>query len=383
LDDARYCLALAQSAAAAGATVVNHVKVIDFQKDTNGLLVAAQVLEEVQNKQFAVKARYFLNCTGPFSDTIRLMANPALSRRIRHSKGVHLTLPGSLWNSLDALLIPQTKDGRVVFAIPFEGQLILGTTDTAFNVDDAEPVLESTEVAFLLETLQPYLDQAIQPHQITAGFGGVRPLVVATPKEPNTAPSETKSLLRDHIVEHDHVSGLFSLLGGKWTTYRLMAKDAIDAVFRQQKRLAPCSTDHHALVGASGFHQHLWRELAMAAHLPENVARHLASKYGGNAFQIIQILKEDPTLSQVVHPNWPFIEAEICYSVRAEMTCTLRDLMARRWRLEVLDWQAALAVAPLVASRMAKELSWDPTTTQKALNEYQNQLQFWIEQSQK
>ncbi|HEV7379729.1 MAG TPA: FAD-dependent oxidoreductase, partial [Dyadobacter sp.] len=213
LDDARYCLALAQSAAEAGAVVANYIEVKGFDKSEQGKLKAVQVLDRRSGKSLSIRTKLVLNCTGPFSDHIRLMGNPALPERLRPSKGVHAVLPYNTLNSDFAMLIPKTSDGRVVFAIPFEGAMILGTTDTECDSLDQEPVLNVVEKQYLADTLNPYLENKIDISQLTAGFGGLRPLLSAETSK------STKSLLRDHEVEIDTVSGLVSLLGGKWTTY--------------------------------------------------------------------------------------------------------------------------------------------------------------------
>ena len=230
LDDARYALALVQSAALAGATVANHLEVIEFQKNTHKKLQSVSLRDELDRAVFTLQARQFLNCTGPYADSIRQLANPQLSPRIRPSKGVHVVLPANILRGEDAMLIPKTPDGRMVFVVPFEGQLLLGTTDQDHPDLEQEAVLEAVEADFLLTTLQPFVKEKLNRQLVKAGFGGLRPLVIA----PSGAGAgqrvkATRRMLRDHEVEYDPASGLLSLLGGKWTTYRLMARDAVDA----------------------------------------------------------------------------------------------------------------------------------------------------------
>ena len=367
LDDARYCLAIAQSAAEAGAVVVNHVEITGFEKSGRGQLRAAYFRDHLQpdalqtkenqsaipNPQSAIQARVFLNCTGPFADKVRLMANPDMPSRMRPSKGVHLLLPLTVTGSPEtALLIPKTRDGRVVFAIPFQGELLLGTTDQDYPNPEQEPVLEAGEVDFLLETLQPYVSQSLHKHLVKAGFGGLRPLIAASREH-------TKGLVRDHEVEYDPVSGLFSLLGGKWTTYRLMARDAVDAVGRILNVLNPCSTSDHLLAGAENYEAGYWQQLYKKYGLPEDVAQHLNSNYGNKAKLVAELTKEKPELAQRLTPEYPFIRAEVIYAIREEMACTPRDVLARRIRLEILNWQATLEAVTTVVALMAPELGWD------------------------
>lgn len=375
LDDARYCLALAQSAANAGAAVANHIEVIGFEKDSSGNLEAVTVQDRLAGSPqtpFSVRARCFLNCTGARADTIRRLANPALPIRIRPSKGVHLLLPLSVLGNPDAaLLIPKTPDGRVVFAIPFQGALLLGTTDQDEPEPGGEPQLEAGEVDFLLRTLQPYINRTIEPRQVTAGFGGLRPLLLAKKKY-------TKGLVRDHEVEQDASSGLFSLLGGKWTTYRRMAQDAVDAVCRQLGRTEPCSTADYALSGAVGANSITAATLAEQFGFEADIARHLAANYGSAAAAVAGICAGRAEWRERLVAGYPFIRAEVAYAVHFEMACTLRDMLARRIRLEILDWQATLTAIPGAAAVMAETLGWTIADTARYQAEYRQQIEHFM-----
>ncbi len=370
LDDARYCLALAQSAAEAGATVLNYVELSNFEKNDRGQIIAATLTDRLHPGQYRVQARCFLNCTGPQADHIRQLANPSAHPRIRPSKGVHLMLPISALGSPDAaLLIPKTPDGRVVFAIPFDGKLMLGTTDQGYPTPDREPRLEAAEVQFLLETLQPYLQNPVGQTDVSSGFGGLRPLVISTERHLNKS---TKKLLRDHEVEHDPASGLFSLLGGKWTTYRLMARDALDAICAYLNIDASCTTEQHGLAGSEKFSPLVAIHLQEKCRLPEDVADHLAHNYGSRAMQLADLVNAKPEQGQRLHPAYPFIRAEVPYAVRNEMACTLRDVLARRIRLELLDWEATLQVIPVVADLMAEILAWPAEEKARQVDAYSN-----------
>ena len=383
LDDARYCLALIQSAAAAGAVVANHLEVVDFEKDKAGKLTGATVKNRVDNSSlitdpssFIIRSKLFLNCTGPHADHIRLLANPELTPRLRPSKGVHVVLPHATLGSDDALLIPKTRDGRVVFAIPFEGQLLLGTTDDDYSDLEKEPVLEADEVDFLLETLQPFLKEKIDNKLIKAGFGGLRPLITSSNQRiPKSTNNQTKSLVRDHETEHDPASNLLSLLGGKWTTYRLMAKDAVDAVCDLLGNSVECSTASQRLAGAEGWYPDFWKKMLEAYGLETDIAQHLAQKYGSCAVFPAGLASERPELSGRLLQGFHFLKAEVIYAVREEMACTLRDFLARRIRLEITDWKAAEAAAPEVARLMGIELGWSPERQQQATTEYVTLIQ--------
>lgn len=362
LNDARYALALVQSAAEAGAVVVNHVEVLGFEYNTANKLSSLTAIDHCMGAPVHVRARQFLNCTGPAADKIRLMANPAQAPRIRPSKGVHAILPGAVLSSSAALLIPKTPDGRVVFAIPFEGRLLLGTTDEEVPDSEQEAMLEADELAYLLETLQPYIQAPLQADQVRAGYGGYRPLVgksaPAVHNDALYAGRKTQSLLRDHEVEYDATSGLLSLLGGKWTTYRLMARDAVDAACQLLGVHAACRTQDHLLAGAAGYHEGLADVLQAEFGLDAATSRHFAQQYGGQAREVAILCKESSVFIQRLHPDYPYLCGELVYSARFEMACTLRDALARRLRLEIIDWDATAAVIEKAAELLGIELGW-------------------------
>ncbi len=378
LDDARYCLALAHASSEAGVAVANHVQLLDFEKDSAGKLVSAQMASTLKEAEasFSVKARLFINCTGAMADAVRLKANPTLSARIRPSKGVHVVLPYEVLKSDDAMLIPKTSDGRVVFAIPFEGQLLLGTTDTDYRDLEKEPVLEEKEVDFLLDTLAPYLAKKPQRNQVKAGFGGLRPLLAAGES------ASTKKLVRDHEVEHDESSNLMSLLGGKWTTYRYMAKDTIDKACELLGVQRECQTANHVLVGGEDFAFEDWKIIQTVYRLAKDIAKHLIRKYGSRAHKVARLTQENILWSQRLVEKYPFIQAEVIYQVRQEMAHTLRDVLARRMRLEIMDWEATQEAVPVVANLMAQELGWTPAQKQQQIDDYLGLLASFVKSAQ-
>ncbi len=377
LDDARYCLAIAQTAAAKGATVANHIEITGFEHDDQGQVVAALARDLRTGEALKIRAKVFINCTGPFADHIRLKANPQLVERIRPSKGVHAILPYDVLGGDDALLIPKTPDGRVVFAIPFQGRLMLGTTDDDYNQLEQEPILDGKEVEFLLETLNPYLDKSSEHTQVRAGFGGLRPLIAADPSQ------GTKGLVRDHEVEHDRTSNLVSLLGGKWTTYRLMAKDTIDFVGEEllgEER--SCVTGEQILVGGEGYREDGWQTLMSQSELEEDICQHLNQHYGSAALAVLAVLEENENYRQRLLPNYPYLLGEAVYAARHEMACTVRDFMARRIRLEILDWDAAQQGAGKVAQAMGEELGWDEAQQLREAESYIELLYRFREEAQ-
>ncbi|WP_420149702.1 glycerol-3-phosphate dehydrogenase/oxidase [Spirosoma sp.] len=373
-DDARYALALAHSADEAGAAVVNYAAVTSFVHEKERI-TAATVQDQLTGEVINIRATVFLNCTGPYSDTIRLLANPALDPRIRPSKGVHIVLPRETLNSDYAILIPKTADGRVVFAIPFGDKVFVGTTDNDYLDLNREPVLEPAEVDYLLETVRPYLHKTPDRSEVQSGFGGIRPLIVSSR-------ADTKTLLRDHEVEHDATSGLLSLLGGKWTTYRVMAQDAIDRVSEVLNRsAAKSSTETHYLVGGENYRFEDWQRLQKKYDLPAKVCQHLLQTYGNRAENVAALSQQNPDLASALTDSRPFIKAEVVYQVREEMAVTLRDVLARRWRLELSDWQLTAQIAPQVADLMAAESGWSDTYRTEQIQTYQELLGTFITQA--
>ena len=240
-DDARYNLALLQTFAKSGGEALNYARVVGFKKNGKGQLVQAQVQDGLSGHDLEVRARAFINATGPFADGIRELAKPGIRQRLRLSKGSHILLPIDAVTSSDALLVPKTDDGRVIFAIPWLGRLLVGTTDEETTLQDEMEVKEE-EAEYLLKQLNRYLVRPLSKNQIVSGFAGMRPLVASGNSR------GTKELIRDHEVEIESSSGLISVLGGKWTTYRAMAEDAIDTVMQcLAMPAAPCITRSHRL----------------------------------------------------------------------------------------------------------------------------------------
>ena len=365
LDDARYNLALIQSANQSGAVVANYVELQEFSSDRSGAITAATVLDRQSDAAFSIRARVFLNCTGPAADSVRLKANPELTPVIKPSKGAHILVSMPQQKASCALLIPKTADNRVAFAIPFEGRMMIGTTDEPCENPELEPYADRSDTDFLLETINPYLETPLSRAQVTSGFAGLRPLVNLSSNN-----KHTKAILRDHLVEQDERSGLVSLLGGKWTTYRLMAKDAVDVIANRLGMHIPCSTENHLLWGANGWSPDFYKKIQAEYKIDEDVSQHLADKYGTSAVVVARLAQEDPVLSERLVPEQPFLKAEVVYAVRHEMALEIRDFLSRRIRLELTDLRLCAAAAPEVARIMADELGWSPGQKEARLHEY-------------
>jgi glycerol-3-phosphate dehydrogenase len=254
-----------------------------------------------------------------------------------------------------ALLIPKTEDGRVIFAIPWLGRLLAGTTDQETTVQD-ELVVSRAEAEYLLRHINRYSARQRTIGEIVGGFAGVRPLL-----RPHHA-QETKKLIREHEVEVDNSSGLISILGGKWTTYRAMAEDTINVVqSRWGGPSRPSTTPQHLLAGAEGYGPDYWMQLAREHPLDESTARHLALKFGTDAPAVLDIAKHRPELYAPITEGALPIQAEVLYCIRQEMAVSIEDILSRRLGLQQYDWKLAIQAAPVVASHLANELGWsDP-----------------------
>jgi glycerol-3-phosphate dehydrogenase len=374
-DDARYNITLVKTLAAAGGETLNYARVISFEKTPDGKLVGAQVEDQLTQAHFTVRARAFINATGPYADTVRQMATPAALPRMRLSKGIHILLPLEVLSSEDALLVPKTEDGRVLFAIPWHGRLLVGTTDDEAKLSD-EPFVTKAEVAYVLRQLNKYLAQPAKANQIVSGTAGLRPLVSSLKS------TETKRLARDHEVELDRSSGLISILGGKWTTHRAMAEDTLNAV---QKYLGEagrkCSTLSHPLLGSDGYAPEYWQSLAARFALTEPTARHLAQKYGACAPDVMKLAQADPDLARPLLGGLAPIRAEVVFGARDELAASIEDVLARRIGLQLYGWRDAIRAAPAVAELLARELGWPESAKQQAIPGYVAKIKGLIEKA--
>ncbi len=374
-DDARYTISIAKTAEEKGAILLNHIEVLGFEKNDTGQLCAMNITDKIKNKSYTVKATQFINATGPFADSIRQMATPSVSPRIRVSKGVHLVLPRDVMAPDTAVLIPKTEDGRVIFMIPWQGRILVGTTDDECDLTEKDITVEKNDVAYLLKYVNLYLNKNIQPDQIRSGFGGLRPLLQAD------ADADTKSLVRDHEVEIDKKSGLISIMGGKWTTYRLMAKDTIDKVEDILRgTVSACTTDTQLLVGAEGWSPEYYKELAKRYKIPEFVARRLSYRYGTEAVKVLNLIWKDGSLRIPILEGSAILKAEIVYCAVYEMGYTLKDVFARRLGLELTDWSRTLDAIPVAANLLQDAFWWTEEEKDRQIREYYAEVKEFREQ---
>ena len=372
-DDGRYNLALVKSLVEGGGDALNHARVLSFERDAQGKLLGVTVENSMTGKSFILRAKVFVNATGPWADTIRLLANPEAHPRMRVSKGIHLFFCLDLHQSRSALLIPKTEDGRVLFAVPWFDRLLVGTTETEVSVHD-EMVVTKDEVAYVLRHLNQYLESPVTPEDIVSGTAGMRPLVSAS------GAKATRKLARDHEVELDVKSGLVSIMGGKWTTYRAMAEDTINEVEKcLGNRATPAKTADHQLAGSEGYGPDFAKELVTRFAISEETARHLSLKFGTRAVEVLKLANQEPELRERIVPRLAPIRAEIIYAVREEMAMTIEDVLSRRIGLQLLDWRAAREAAGVAGAYLAKELGWSGEFQRQSVESYREKISRLLE----
>lgn len=336
-DDTRLLINLAATAVEQGATILNYAPVTSLLKDADGLTDGVVFRDQESGREITVRAKVVINATGPFTDGVRRMAEPEARPMIAPSQGAHLVLDRSFLAGDTAIMVPHTSDGRVMFAIPWHGHTLVGTTDSPVDSTPLEPVPMEQEVEFMLATAALYLERKPTKADILSQFAGIRPLVRAGDGK-NTA-----ALSRDHTL-HIDASGLVSVTGGKWTTYRNMAEDCVN-----QAAVLARLPDHACVtrtLNIHGYHQH---------------AEHFGSLryYGSEAPALQDLIRHEPTLGEPLDAALPIGGAEVVWAVRREMARSVEDVLARRTRALFLNARAAVRMAPAVARLMARELGRD------------------------
>ena len=361
-DDARLAINLARSAAEHGGVMLNYMRVTgllkspaaksDAEKIGGGDIVEGVVVEDVESGQVReVKAHAVINATGVFTDSVRKMDDSDAEDIIMASQGVHIVIDQSFLPGESAIMVPETDDGRVLFAIPWHGRTVVGTTDTEVEGPELEPRALGDEVEFLIEHASRYLRKEVKDEDVLSVFAGLRPLVATG------SGASSSSVSRDHTLITSR-SGLVTITGGKWTTYRKMAEDTIDLA-------ATVGGLDDVLCKTSDLRIHGYRE-------PQPGENPFAGGgvYGSDWDAISALQTDRPELAEVLHPNLPYTAAEVVWVVRSEMARTLEDVLSRRMRALLLDARASLEIAPKVAKLMATELGYDDAWVDKAVAIY-------------
>ena len=353
-DDARMAIALARTAADHGAVVANRVEVTGLLKDGDHV-AGVKARDVIAGKDFEVRAKVVVNATGIFSDSVRKMDDSDAMPMIEPAQGVHLVLDASFGPGTNAIMVPHTDDGRVLFVIPWHDRVLVGTTDTAMKHPDLEPRALDEEVEFILRNAARYLEKDPTRDDVLAIYAGQRPLVHKGGTE-----GKSKSISRSHEVVVSE-SGLVSIMGGKWTTYRQMAEDTMShAITVGGLDEAPCVT--------TDLHLHGW----LGHKDPKMPTDHVRRQYGSDAEALDALAAERPELSEPIHEHLPYRGAEFAWAARNEMALTLEDALARRTRSLLLDASAALEAAPRVAAIMAKELGHDEAWQAEQVAEFKD-----------
>jgi glycerol-3-phosphate dehydrogenase len=346
-DDARLAINLAQTAAENGATLLNYCKAIQLvkhQNKINGIIVS----DEISNKKYDLKCKVVINATGVFADEVLQMDDSSAKNIVNPSQGIHLVIDRIFFPGKDAMMIPKTEDGRVLFAVPWHDKVIIGTTDTSVESHSLEPKPLPVEINFVLHHINKYLDVDIQKKDVKSVFAGLRPLVKKGTSK------KTAFLPRDHTIIVS-TSGLVTITGGKWTTYRKMANDVLNnAVFVAKLNKKKSVTDFLKIHG--------W-----VNNVDKSNPLHF---YGSDAVQIKNLCKENETWGEPIHSSLPNIKAEIIWALRNEMAVNVEDILARRTRILFLDALAAIEAAPLVAKMIAKELIKDDEWVNQQINDF-------------
>ncbi|KAK1166067.1 glycerol-3-phosphate dehydrogenase, mitochondrial-like [Acipenser oxyrinchus oxyrinchus] len=375
-NDARMNLAIALTAARYGAATANYTEVVRLLKKTDPetgteRVCGARCKDVITGKEFDVRAKCVINATGPFTDSVRKMDDEKISNICQPSAGVHIVIPGYYSPDNMGLLDPSTSDGRVIFFLPWEKMTIAGTTDTPTDVTP-HPMPREEDVNFILNEIRNYLspDVEVRRGDVLAAWSGIRPLVT----DPNS--KDTQSICRNHIVNISE-SGLVTIAGGKWTTYRAMAEETLDSAMKAHKmKSSKCNTVGLMLEGGKDWTPTLYIRLVQDYGLEMEVAQHLASTYGDKAFDVAKLAKVTgkrwPVVGKRLVSEFPYIESEVQYAIK-EYACTAIDIIARRTRLGFLNVQAAEEALPRIVEIMGKELKW---SEQKKKEELEAAKQF-------
>jgi glycerol-3-phosphate dehydrogenase len=339
-DDSRLAINIAQTAAEKGACILNYCKVVNLLKDDNNQVIGVQVLDQETRDKYDLKGSAVINATGVFTNAIMKLNDTVYKKYIVPSQGIHLVFDKSFLPGDHALMIPKTSDGRVLFAVPWHNRIVVGTTDTLIKKQSLEPIALESEIEFVLETAQRFLAKKPTRADVLSVYAGLRPL--AAPTEEGKS---TKEVSRSHKIIVSE-TGLITITGGKWTTYRKIAEDIIDKAIKTRKIPAKgCNTEHLAIHGNQPT-----TTLDRENHL---------YIYGSDIPKIRQLQQTEPELNEKIHPDHEFTMAEAVWAIRYEMARTIDDILARRVRLLFLNARAAIQSSEKIARLLAKELGHD------------------------
>ncbi|WP_411698997.1 glycerol-3-phosphate dehydrogenase/oxidase [Conyzicola sp.] len=351
VDDARYVSSLARTASFYGAHVASRVRVEGFLK-VGQRVVGVKAHDLETGERFEIKARQVVNATGVWTDDTQSMVGERGGFKVRASKGVHLVVPRDRFQSKLGLLLRTEKS--VLFVIPWGRHWLIGTTDTDWHLDKSHPAATAADIDYILEHVNSVLAVNLTRDDVEGVYAGLRPLLAGESEQ-------TSKLSREHIVAHS-VPGLVVVAGGKWTTYRIMAKDAIDAAASAlDGRVPPSTTQDIALLGAEGY-QAAWNKRSKIAHVfgvHKVRIEHLLNRYGVLTDELLDLIRERPELLEPLPGADDYIAAEVVYAATHEGALHLEDVLARRTRISIEAWDRGVSAAPVAAALMGDALGWD------------------------
>ena len=349
-DDTRLLINLVQTAADHGATLLNYAPVTGVIKGDDGFVAGVEAIDVEGGAKFTAPAKVVINATGPFSDSVRRLADPTVTPMISPSQGIHLVFDHSFLPGDSAIMVPHTSDGRVMFAIPWHGHTVVGTTDTPITELSLEP--KPMQRGDRVHSRNRRAVPAQGAHARTTCLA----CSPASGRWCSRGAGNTAALSRDHTIHIDN-SGLLTIAGGKWTTYRHMAEDCVNqAAMLARLPEMPSQTQHLTI---RGFHKNAAKFESLAV-------------YGADAPSIQNLIREDPALGEPLHPALPYCGAEVVWTTRSEMARTVEDVLARRTRALFLNSKAAISMAPRVAEIMAKELKQDAKWQEKQVQRFRD-----------
>ena len=362
VDDARHTMTIVRTAARYGAACANRVRVTGLLRE--GERVAGAQLKDLESgRTFDVRAHQIVNATGVWTDETQALTQTRGQFHVRASKGVHLLVPRDRIASESGLIL--RTETSVLFVIPWGRHWILGTTDTDWSLDKSHPAVSARDVRYLLDQVNAVLASPLAPEDVIGVYAGLRPLLAGESEQ-------TSKLSREHLVSHP-VPGLVVVAGGKYTTYRVMAQDAVDEAVRGMDGvIAPCVTDRVPLVGAEGWPA-LWnRRHALAASSGLHVARieHLLNRYGSCVHDVLALVEQDPALAEPLPSSDDYLAAEVVYAATHEGALHLDDVLARRTRISIESWDRGVDAAPLVADLMGNVLGWSTEQREREVEHY-------------
>ena len=355
-NDARMAVSLALTAEQHGATIAPHVEVVGLEKQ-DGKICAARVRDVLSGEEFELRTRGVINAAGPFVDRIRQMDEPQAAPILKAASGIHIVLDARFAPPDTGLLIPKTEDGRVLFILPWQGHALVGTTDSPAEIVE-HPQAREDEIAYVLRHVNQYFDMKATRADVASVWSGLRPLIQAD------GAANTAQLVREHLLLTSP-SGLISMAGGKWTSYRKMAEEAVDEAIHTFgfSGLSACRTANLPIVGAEHYAPAEREDLGGEFGLPSDIAEHLHQSFGDQAGKVAALAHAGHAAR--LHARHPYIEAEVVYAARHEYAQRAIDVLARRLPQALVDLAAARAALPRVIVVMAKELGWDGERCEK------------------